>query len=64
MTTETRIARAVDRLAAGVRVVGIRNYDEQRAKRNGDDRDGHLLAAAEQLEAAADQLWEALGVYD
>lgn len=58
MNTETRFARALDRLAAGTRVVGIRAYDERRAERNGDS--DNLEQAVERLEAAVDALWSAL----
>lgn len=61
MTTETRFARVLDRIAAGTRVVHIRDYDSRRAERNGGNgHNGHLENAVTRLEAAADELWSAL----
>lgn len=59
MQAQTRIGRAVDRIAAATRVIGVREYDSERAKRNG-ERDHGMEQAAEKLEAAADQLWKAI----
>lgn len=60
MELRERLARALDRLATGSRVIGIRDYDEKRAKRNGEKRDEGLEAAVLRVEAAAQELWQAL----
>lgn len=61
MGAQTRFARALDRIAVGTRVIGMRDYDSERAQRNGKHRDEGLEKAAAKLEAAADELWAVIG---
>lgn len=61
MTAETRIAKAVGRLADATSVIRAREVDAYRAERDGKSRDQHLEDAASKLESAADELWAAIG---
>jgi hypothetical protein len=62
MTPQMRLSRALERLSAGAGVIHIREGDSRRAERNGDGRDERLEEAVDKFEAAADELWKALGV--
>lgn len=60
MTHQTRLGKALERLASGMNVVRTRNYDSERAERNGDSQDLRLERAVAHFERAADELWQAL----
>lgn len=53
MTLQERLAKALDQISTGTRVIHMRAYDAERAERNGNGQDAGLLRAVERLEAAA-----------
>lgn len=62
-TIQDRLSAALERLATGTSVHRSRAYDQARAARNGAPAvDERIEAAVVQFEAAADELWGALGL--
>ncbi len=61
MSPQTRMGRALDRLAAGTGVLRSRHHDSAAAERNGTStRETRLEEAVVHLERAADALWQGL----
>jgi hypothetical protein len=57
---ESRLNRALDKLARGTSVIRSRENDSRRSERNGKGKDARLEAAIERFEQAADDLWAAI----